>query len=223
MQNRYIRLFSYCIAQIRTGNLKFLSDCFDLHKTAYENQLYKGNLSGDFIYPVFFRNFVIYGLAAKEYNYIENFIAQSGSKLKKEYRNDMVNVSNAMIQFEKECYKEVLEFLNEVRYSYPGCQMDTKTLYIKTFYEMEDYESLITQADTFRHFLKRDKTVRDIYREQSISFLNYTIKLAKLKSNINDEIYEIHKSIQEDLKVDPLQKLWLMKKAEELVALIKNS
>jgi RNA binding exosome subunit len=102
---------------------------------------------------------------------------------------------------------------------YPGCQRDTKTIYIKTFYETEDYESLVTQVDAFRHFLKRDKTIRDIYKDQITGFLNYTTKFAKLKLNINDEIYELHKIIREDLKVDPLQKLWLMEKAQEISAL----
>lgn len=218
MANRYIRLFGYCITQIRRGNLNFLNDCFELHKTAYENQINKSIVSEDFIYPVFFRNFVIYGLAAKEYTYIENFIAQSGSKLNMEYRDDLVNVSSAMLQFEKKRYTDVLELLNKVKYSYPGCQIDTKTIYVKTFYETGDYESLVTLVDSFRHFLKRDRTISDVYRDQNISFLNYIGKLSKLKLNINDDIYELQKIIKEDIKVDPIQKIWLIETAEKLLA-----
>lgn len=219
MGNRYIRLFRYCITQLRRGNLKFLQDCFEFHKEALEKQLYGGNLSGGRIYPVFFRNFVVYGIAAKEYDYIERFIGEYGAKLKEEYRKDMVSVSSALLQFEKKRYDKALESLSSVRYTYPSCQMDMKGIYIKIFYETDDYESLFTLIDSFKHYLKRDKTIWDVIRMQNLSFLNYTNKLAKLKLKINDELYPVQNSIKENMKMDPIQKMWLIEKTEELSTL----
>jgi hypothetical protein len=221
--NRYIGLFSYCIEMISRGNLKFVRNCFEFHKEAFENKLFKGHLTTDFIYPVFFRNFVIYGIAAKEYDYIENFVAQNGIRLQEEYRNDMVNVSNAMLQFEKKGYAKAIELLSKVKFSYPKSQMDTKSIYIKTFYETDDYESLFTSIDSFKHYLKRDETIRDVIREQMLSFLSYTNKLAKQKLKNTEEIYRLQKIIKQDLKVDPIQKIWLIEKTEELLHNFKKN
>src|SRR5207247_1115606 len=109
------------------------------------------------------------------------------------------------------------ELLSIVKYSYPSCQMDLKTVYLKIFYETADYESLFTLIDSFKHYLNRDKTIRDVIRMQTLSFLNYTGKLAKLKLEMSQDLYDVQNSIKKDLKVDPIQKTWLLEKAAELL------
>jgi len=89
-----------------------------------------------------------------------------------------------------------------------------KNLYMKIYYELNDYESFICSFDAFKHFIKR-KNILDDEKGLAISKFSDHIKiLFKLREKFNK--FEL-----EQLKIDVneyrfLNHTWLISKIDEL-------
>jgi hypothetical protein len=219
LAGRYISLFLYVDSKIHRGNLSYLPECFNLLKDGLEKKLSPGFLNEDSINLYFFRNYVIYGIANKEYDEVEKFISQYGSKIKEDTRHDMVCISNAWLQFERKKFDLALEYLSTVSYTFPKFKLDVKNTCIKIYYETNKYEAFFSLIDTYKHYLKNDRIITDINRERITNFLNYAGRLVKMKtSGLLDGLNTLKNEITENMKLPLLHKPWLLEKADELDA-----
>jgi len=214
---RFHFLIDYCILQIESGNLKFLRESFNIYTEALDKKLYQTQSKDGEIGLIFFRNFVLIGLAAKEYDYIEKFISGYGKEIKGEHSEDLIGICYAMLYFEKKEYTRALDYLSKVNQTYPAFRLGIKHLYAKIYYEISEYAAFFSMVDTYKHFLKNDKTIPQRIGELHSNFLNYTGRLAKIKSSAeHNGLFVLKKEIQSDMNLDFRHKLWLMEKAEEL-------
>lgn len=214
---RFHYIINYCILQMESGNFDFLSETFNLYRERFEKITHKSGGSGEEIGLIFFRNFVMIGLAAKEYKYVENFIFENGNKLQGAQSKDVLEICYAMLHFEKKEYETALNYLSKMDYSYPALRLGMKHLYIKIYYEINDHSSFFPLADAYKHYLKNDKTIPSRVRQLHTNFLNYTGRLAKVKfSSEHNGSFILEKEIKSDDNLDFRHKLWLLEKASEL-------
>ncbi|MCI0448772.1 MAG: hypothetical protein L0Y79_03170 [Chlorobi bacterium] len=215
--SRFHYVIEYCLMQLKTGNLKFLREAFNLYTEALEKKLYKSDSDEAGMGLIFFRNFIVIGLIAKEHDYIENFISTHGKEIKGEMRDDTLELSNAMLYLEKKEYNKSLEHLNKVSSAFPLFKLSTKFILIKIYYETNQYDSFFSLMDTYRHYLKNEKIITELIRGYHTNFLNYLGMLVKIKSSGSpDNLYIIKKEIKENMNMDFRHKLWLLEKADEL-------
>lgn len=205
----------YCMKKFKKGSLKFVNELFDLYKFELESHLPLEQFGGSF--ETFFMNFVITGLYAKEYDYIEKFISEYGRKLGEESGQDVLWLTQAMLNVVRKEYIRALDCLRNVKTSFLFSRISLKTLYVEIYYEMNEYESFFSQVDAFKHFVNNSKDLTDVMKQYLQIFLNYASKLAKMKNSGNiDDLSLIGTEIRENRDLHIMHKPWLMEKAEEL-------
>jgi hypothetical protein len=215
--SRFQYLIEYCLIQLKSGNLKFLHEAFNLYTEALEKKLYKNTPSEEGMGLIFFRNFIVIGLMAKEYDYVENFISEYGREITGEMRDETLELSYAMLHYERKQYSKALEHLNRVSTAFPLFKLSTKYILIKIYYETDQYDSFFSLMDAYRHYLKNEKIITELIRGYHTNFLNYLSVLVKIKSSgTSDDLYTIKKEIKENMNMDFRHKLWLLEKAGEL-------
>ena len=79
-------------------------------------------------------------------------------------------------------------------------------------YELKMFVSAEEQLDSYRHFVKTDKLLPEMYKTQSSVFINFFSRILKLNDVNSNNSFEAEKLISE-LKLTP--QTWLLKKAIE--------
>ncbi len=215
--DRFNYLIDYCIYKMEMGNLNYLRESFNLYDEALKKRLFQSSAYDRGIGLIFFRNFVTIGLAAKEYDYIEKFLAEYGDRIKTDNKNDLLELSYSMLNYEKKEYEKALECLSKVSNSIPLFRLSTKYILLKIYYDTNQYDSFFSLIDTYRHYLKNDKIIPNHTREVHTLLLVYAGRLAKIKvSGDYGNSLILKKEIKNDMKLDFRHKLWLTEKAAEL-------
>jgi tetratricopeptide (TPR) repeat protein len=215
--SRFHYIIDYCLWQLKWGNANFLRETFSHFVEGLEKKLYQSDSKDADIGLIFFRNFVIIGLAAKKYDYVEKFINDYGNEIKGEMKDDTLALSYAMLYYEKKEYDKSLDCLNKVSSSFGLFKLSTKHILIKIYYETEQYDSFFSLLDTYKHYLKNEKIISSLIRAYHTNFLNYLTILIRIKSSgLTDDLLQIKNEIKHNENMDYRHKLWLIEKAEEL-------
>jgi tetratricopeptide (TPR) repeat protein len=148
---------------------------------------------------------------------VEKFIAEYGPQVKEDVRDDLLELSYAMLYYEKKEFIKALESLSKVSNSFPLFKLATKHILIKIYYETNQYEAFSSLIDTYKHYLKNERIIPDLIKSYHTNFLNYLGKLLRMKSSgYHDEIFALKKKLKENPIMDIRHRLWLIEKAEEL-------
>jgi lipopolysaccharide biosynthesis regulator YciM len=75
------------------------------------------------------------------------------------------NMARAWIEFEKKNYERTLHHLSQVSAFNLFLKINTKMLYMKTYYEMNALETGLSSVDSFRHFIMETKELGNSRRE----------------------------------------------------------
>lgn len=90
-----------------------------------------------------------------------------------------------------------------------------RMLILKTLYELKDLEMLLNHADTYRHFLRNNKAMKESQKKRALRCIEYTSSLARIKYSFDDfALHKIQKSLHTD--ANTAEREWLIEKASEL-------
>ncbi|MBS1551213.1 MAG: hypothetical protein JST15_03975 [Bacteroidetes bacterium] len=208
----YICLTNCCVRKIDLGKEYFNKECFEVYKLMFRNKLFDS-------YPGYF-SMTTYtailntGLASENYDEIENFIENYSGRLNPEHREDAVNYSYAQLCFYKKQYGKSLEFISRTDTEFSNFKYHLKVLALKIYYETEDYDSLYYAADSFSHFINKNKIVSGNYREEFRNFLRTLDLLVKYRLGKDDTlIFRITKLTEGS---NTAGRKWLKKKFGEI-------
>ena len=93
--------------------------------------------------------------------------------------------------------------------------MDIKSWTLKIFYELAYFEQAISLMDSYRHFLSKNKSLSEHFKERHLNFLKYTGDLMKLASSRNEALLL---KLKNDLNgtVNIVHRDWLLEKAGKI-------
>lgn len=221
--NKYLHLFpedeardimnsaiNYTIQKQNQGNLKFSLENFELWKQALDQKVIFTN---DEISPWAFKNIITLSLRLSEFRWTEDFIDEYGIKINKEYRSNAIIYNKAMLFFYKKNYDQAIPLLQKVQYDELNYGLGAKSLLLATYYELDEFDSLNSLFDSFKHFLIRNKSISDYTRKSYIQLIKYTKLL--LSDNINKSKLSNIKS--EIISNQVASKSWLLEKVDELL------
>lgn len=162
LSDLYTCALNYSIKQLNTGNQKFVRESFELYKVLMENRIIfvKGEL------PLqHFKNMIALGVREKEYEWTEAFINDFKQFLPPDEAENAFTYNMAYLQEAKGNYGQVKRLLRTVEYPDVFYQLGSRAILIRTYYELEDYESLSYLLDSFRMYLRRNKALSDYQRK----------------------------------------------------------
>src|SRR5690606_2223412 len=109
--------------------------------------------------PWSFKNIVTNGLRLSEFDWVEKFIHDYSSRLDEKHRENAVTFNLAQLFFYKKDYPKVISHLSQVEYEDITYNLNSKTLLMASYFELDELEALNSLLDTFRVYLNRNKKI----------------------------------------------------------------
>ena len=181
MRGLYLLAINYCIRRLNDGARQYFPEVLDLYKagllTAY---LLENGVLSRFAY----HNIAAAGLQTGELDWVSSFIHEYKNSLERKYRESSFSFNLARLEYSRKHFDAVLELLQKANYRDPLLNLAAKTLLLKTFYELDEYDSLQSHLDAMRNYIRR-KRVIGYHRTNYLNIVRYAEKL--LKVNFSDK------------------------------------
>lgn len=202
---------NYCIRQMNAGNEPFVNEAFELYKEALGNKLL---FVKNQITPWSFKNIVTIGLRLYEFDWIENFIYTYSQYLDDKYRNNSITFNLAQLYFYKKEYLQVIRQLSQVEYEDMTYNLNSKTLLMASYYELDEIEPLNSLLDSFRVYLSRNNKIPAERRKHYLNTIGIVRKLARIRSGEVAAVEKLEKEVEAMQGV--VSKNWIMEKLSDL-------
>lgn len=203
--------FNYCILKSNTGYPEFVRELFNLYIEALENKLI---LVKNKISPWSFKNIVTAGLRLNEFDWVENFIEEYNVLLDDKFRENAITFNLAQLYFYKQDYPKVIKQLSQVEYDDITYNLNSKTLLMASYYELDEIEALGSLLDTFRVYLSRNKEIPATRRKHYLNTISIVKKLSKILAGDVKEIERLEKEINTTQGI--VSKNWILEKLSAL-------
>jgi len=211
----YIASFlqNYCIRKSLAGETIFREKLHEL----YIQNLKKGLIfSYNRLKPNTFRNIVQTALECKKNEWALNFIKEYKDKLPEEEQESLVAYCTSLIYFEEKKFKEVLLHLNQAPKTADIFQeLRVKVLRIKTFYELDDVDSMNAALDALKMHISRQETLSEFYKKRFKNFANFLYRICYLSEMEKEKWQKLHQELSVIGTNDFWDKEWILKKVAE--------
>lgn len=206
----YQYLQNYCIKKINIGDVSYQNKLFDNYKIQIDNNIiiYSGNIS-----QWDYKNIVTIALRLKEIDWAEQFILRYKNYLTIQHKENAYSYNYANVLFRKGDYDASLKMLQHVNMTDVYYKLDARSMLLKTYYELNEYETLKYHAQAFKKFLHRDKIISPYQKEIYLNMITYIMKLHKAKG-IKSKIKKIKHDIKQANRTADIN--WLKDAAEKL-------
>lgn len=202
---------NYGIKKMNLGQEAYVRETFEL----YRKSLGKGLLYvRDTLTPWSFKNIVTIGLRLNEFDWVEKFIHEYSGKLDEKFRDNAVRFNLAILYFYKKNYPGVIAQLSQVEYEDITYNLNSKTLLMASYYELDELDALNSLLDTFRVYLNRNKKIPADRRKHYLTTISMVRKLARIRPGDKKEIEKLRKDIESTKGI--VSKNWLLEKLDAM-------
>jgi tetratricopeptide (TPR) repeat protein len=209
----YVALINYCTQMTKMGKTAYYHDIFDFYKILLNtNIIYSEQKT---ISPHHYKNIVTVALRLKEYDWAKNFIQKCTNLLPPDFKDTAYNYSSGALYFELGEYAAALDCLMKTEAIDSFYGLNSRVLLCKTYYELNELNTLGYNLESFRVFLVREKTLSKTNNLAYKNFTYYLKRLTKLKENKQTSPEKLqHEIAQSDQPL--IQKAWLLEKITAL-------
>lgn len=209
VRDLYLLAINYGIRQVNDGKPNFFYDIMDFYKDGIQQGylLDNGKLSR-FTY----HNIVSVALKIDQSDWAEAFIAEWTPRIERAYRERMESFNRAKIAYYRQQYQEAIPLLQRSNYHDPLLNLGARTLLLKIYYELEEFEALHSHLDAFQTYLLR-KPELGYHRANYRHLIHYTRKLLGLIPGDKKALESLQKRITSEKILT--EKEWLLKQIEK--------
>jgi hypothetical protein len=205
-------LSNYCTLKGNEGEKKYREYLFELNKLEL-----KVGYSNNSKHPskILFIQILRNALSINKTDWALEYIIEYAPRLKTSYQKPMRALALAYLYLKLKKYSKVLENLKDVKFIDARDKMYVKSLYIRAYYETGEFELLMYQIDSAKHFISSTVSLNEKTRINFLRFLNYLTNLVNaIEKNNTVEIDIIRNKIENDHEL-PFGE-WLLIKISEL-------
>jgi hypothetical protein len=170
-----------CLNRMMHNSEKYRKEIFELYNIMLKSGLYSSS-ELKLMTAQRFKNILIAAINLKEIEWAEKFSADYLNIVQDEYRESMRYYSAAIISFMKKDYSLALENINKVRNDYLILKLDVKSWMLKIYYELNYTDSAYSLIDSYRHFISKNKSLSEYFRERHNNYLKFTGELIRLRT-----------------------------------------
>jgi len=212
----FTSLSNYCYVRITNGEDGFIKELFLNQKEMIYHNIYTtaaGNIPN-----VFFMNIVTTGLESEEILWVEQFIRERGEELKDDSKADTLHFCNAQLSYFKKDYDSALRELSAINVDDMTYKHNTKSLYLKLYFELNDIETFLSHVDSYKHFIAKNKLVFDKIKDSINNYIIFANRIFCIKNEIGKyDQYNLPELKREIIKCSPLiNRPWLLRKIAEI-------
>ena len=209
-KDMYDYALNYCIIRINEGKQEFLNEVFLIYKALLEKELLfiEKTLS-----PWSFKNIVVVALRLKEYKWAEDFIERYKNRISPEFRANAYAYNRAYVHFHRGQYEQALLLLQTVAFTDIYYSLDTRSLMLKIYYELDEVEALRSHINAFRLFLRRNKLVSESMRTVYLNQIRFIQAILRLKPRDATARAKLKTDLEGTTQI--ADKNWVMEKVAE--------
>lgn len=209
----YQAALNYCVKKLNRGSRQFLEEYFNVFVILLQKELLltDGELS-----PWHFRNIIVAALRLGKFEWTENFIHSYKKFLPDLMRENAVSYNLAQLFFSQKKFEKVIELLRTVEYEDFTYNLNSKTMLLSTYYEMDEVEPLYSLMDSFRTYLNRHKDLSAAKRTGYNLLIKFTKQLTKIIPGDTKAIEKLKKEVAEAEPKGIASYDWLREKIAEL-------
>jgi hypothetical protein len=168
---------NFCIRRLNAGEIRFRETLLEL----YERRTNDGLLTLRGVLPHGeFKNMVTLALHLKAFERAERFIRELSGLLPPEIRDNAFSYNLAKLHFERGDFEKVIEGLRDVVYEDVFYAVGSRWMLLRTYYELGEFLAFDALLDSFRHFLRRTKSLSGVHRKEYLHALRFIHKLSTL-------------------------------------------
>lgn len=206
MKELYLYAINFCIRKINQGDKNFAVEIFTLYKDGLQAGYF---LENGILSRFTFNNVIAAGIVSEEFEWLENFIATYSEKLEDEYRNATVSFNSARLEFTRKNFAKALLHLQNAEYKDLVNNIISKTLLIKIYFELEEFDALLSHLDSFQIFIRR-REVSDFHRKNYMSIIRFSKKIIALPDMDKKGKKDLRKEIENEEILT--EREWLLSK-----------
>jgi hypothetical protein len=167
---------------------------------------------------VFFMNVVTTGLESSEMTWVESFIANRGKELKDDSKGDTLHFCNALLCYHKEDYDSALTELSKITTDDMTYKHNSKSLYLKLYFDLNEIEPFFSHVDSYRHFIAKNKLVFEKIKDPVNNYITFAKRIFCIKNKIGKQdefdLPQLKRELKECIPI--INRPWLFKKIEEI-------
>lgn len=202
----YNLAINFGIRQINHGRRSYFHDLIELYKQGLQQGylLRKGILSR-FTY----HNVVSVALQIDEQEWAVQFLEEWTPKLERRYRERMYNFNKAKIAYASQRYDEALPLLQQANYHDTLLNLGARTLLLKIYYELAEWDVLLSHLDAFQNYLRRKPELTTNHRTNYRNLIRFTRKLLKVELRQTKQVQQLQEQINKATVLT--EKEWLLR------------
>ena len=201
---------NYCIKKINQGDKHYLSELLEIYKIELDKDI---ALQNGFLSPFTYKNIVTLGIRMQDFDWTENFIKKYTEKLEEPFRDDSHKFNMARVYFSKKEFEKIIPLLHQMDNHELFVELNAKMLMMKTWYELKEFDSLLSLTDSFRMFLSRKKQI-SYHRTNYQNIIKYIKQLVRLQVAESDKLAEFEQKVKDTKALT--EKDWFLEKIAEL-------
>lgn len=207
-----VSAMNFCTNRTNKGEKKYYKEYFDLMQFGTVKELF---IINGVIDAWRFSNFVYAALQIGEVEWAEVFIKENKHFLPEEQRESIVSFNLARVYRKRGEIEKVLDVLKNVEYTDIGYNLNSKSMLIMAYFDLDEYDTLDSTIDAFKVYLVRHKDISTQRRKSHMNFLKFTRRLMKVLSNDSKAIEKIKEDLQKE-KSTTANHDWLLEKLIQL-------
>lgn len=176
IRDLYTLTINICIRQINEGEKSYFKEALDLYKEGLKQEYLLEN--GVLSRWAYF-NIAAAGLQTGEYDWVDFFIKTYKNTLEKKYRESSFSFNLARLEYARKNYALVMELLQKSNYRDLLANLGAKTLLLKVYFEMEEFDLLHSHLDAMKNYIRR-KHVIGYHRKNYMNIVKYAQRLMVL-------------------------------------------
>jgi hypothetical protein len=209
-------LINDALRRFMLGKKDFNAERFEIMKLQLENEIYQ--IEDGWLSRELYFTYVLTSISLGDIKWAEEFISNYTFKVAPNIRKHAYLYVKGLICFHKKEYENALEELSGIKGGDFTYFVNIKSLYAKIYFEMGDYEKVLSVLDSFKHYLSSNPLIPKFTRIRYTNYIRIMNKLTILKFdkdefNVVKLISEIKGYSTNDITTS---KEWLLEKAMEL-------
>ncbi|MCB0555836.1 MAG: hypothetical protein KDD02_19975, partial [Phaeodactylibacter sp.] len=202
----YLLAINYCIQRLNKGHRQYIQQAFELYRKGLERGvlLEEGALS-KFTY----NNVLMLAIALQEWAWAENFLEKYKAHLPERERENIYRYNLAVYFFRKPDYGQAMQLLQQVNLEDVLYSLNARSMLLRIYFELEEFDALESLLDSFRTFIARQKGL-GYHKENYLNLIAVVRQMLRLPPGERKAREKLQRKV--DGMAAIAEKAWLLEK-----------
>lgn len=213
LKELYRLAINYCTSRINTGQEIFFEEAYDLfHKGFGKSILFEVN---DTIPKGMFSNAVYAAIKTRHYDWAEDFITRFSENLEDKHRHSTVQFNLSRVYYERGDYNKAQILLREFDYDDMLLNVIAKTMLLKIYYTLGEFDALESLIEAMRSFLQRKEALSPTHKAVFKNTIQLMKKLLHLNPYSKTQVEKFRAAVHETNPMQEQERAWFLQQIDK--------